>query len=245
MGNPCSTSSGVGEFRRYGVQSVDSCSTSGGIGEFRCYGVQSVQTQTEQGVQSVQTQTEQEQPRVDPPVELQEPAVPPDEDEVPYPGALLACSVLRRAGHSLRTVIDDDIAYHLELVIQLALLAEVWSQRHGFINDKNERDILLAQCALVLGVVSGEQVVQEQTKRLQHELRDAIVLLCSGGIPVNELCGRDIPPDMRERFALLFPGVDEQSRKCLAELGAARHRVFADGKKWSRRPRRVKDRQLQ
>ena len=153
--------------------------------------------------------------------------------------------MLRRAGHSLRTVIDDDVAYHPELVIQLALLAQVWSQRHGFINDKSERDILLAQCALVLEVVSGKQVVQEQTKRLQHELRDAIVLLCSGGIPVNELCGRDIPPDMRERFALLFPGVHDQSARCISELGVARYRVFTDGQKWSRRPRKVKDRQLQ
>ena len=171
--------------------------------------------------------------------------MPPDEDELPYPGALLACSVLRHAGHSLRTVIDDDVAYDPELVEELALLAQVWSQRHGFIKDKNERDILLAQCALVLEVVSGKQVVQEQTKRLQHELRDAIVLLCSGGIPVKELCGRGIPPDMKERFALLFPGEDEQSARFRAELGVARYHIFADGKTWSRRPCKVKNRQLQ
>ena len=49
----------------------------------------------------------------------------------------------------------------------------------------------------------------------------------------------------RTQRIIFILGVDEQSRKCLAELGVARHRVFADGKKWSRRPRRVKDRQLQ
>ena len=177
--------------------------------------------------------------------------MPPDESEVPYPGALLACSALRGAGHLLRTVIDDDVAYHPELVIELAWLAQVWSQRHGFIKDKNERDILLRQCALVLEVLSGEQfqlhhqVLQEQNKRLQHKLRDAVVLLCSDGIPVTELRAQGIPPDMKERFALLFPGEDEQSARFRAELGVARYHVFADGKKWSRRPRKVKNRQLQ
>ena len=99
---------------------------------------------------------------------------------------------------------------------------------------------LAAFILVCLDLIAGlgdeaKRSVREATQTVQ----DVIILVCCRGLTTEELGSRGMPQVLKQRLAFLFPEYYNTER--LSRLGVAKHRVFNDGEKFSRRRARKKN----